>query len=260
MTLDGLFAVTGAGSGIGRGVAHRISAAGGRVAVLDANVDAAKTVADELGGEAYPLDVSDADAVADVFGRLPALQGLVNCAGISEVTPIISTTPEQWRRMVSVHLDGTFFCLQAAARNLLRHGTRGTIVNTSSVNATYGHRGLAAYSAAKAGISMLTRVAALELAQPGIRVNAVAPGIVRTGMTEEVLQDPEAARTWSSSVPLGRIAEPEDIADIVVFLCGDGSRWLTGQILAADGGGSLRVEAKIFPDEAWTSAALVEQL
>jgi NAD(P)-dependent dehydrogenase (short-subunit alcohol dehydrogenase family) len=119
----------------------------------------------------------------------------VNCAGNSEVAPVVSLTPEAWQRMVAVQLHGTFYCLQAAARNMLAHDVSGTIVNISSINARFGHRGLSAYSAAKAGVSMLTVVAALELAQAGIRVNAVAPGIVESGMTAEVLQDAPSRRS-----------------------------------------------------------------
>ena len=256
MGIAGLFAVTGGGSGIGRGVCRRLAEEGAHVAVLDANRSAAEEVAKEVGGEAHVLDVSDPAAVGEVFGVLGPLQGLVTCAGISDVTPIVAMTAQTWRRVVGVQLDGTFFCLQAAARNMISHETGGAIVNTASINATFGHRGLSAYSAAKAGIAMLTRVAALELAQAGIRVNAVAPGIVETGMTAEVVQDPDFVRTWSAAIQLGRIAQPDDIADVVAFLCGRPSRWVTGQVLSVDGGGSLRAEPKMFLDEAWSLGAL----
>jgi 3-oxoacyl-[acyl-carrier protein] reductase len=256
MALEGLFAVTGGGSGIGRGVATRFAQDGARVAILDANPDAAKQVADELGGEAHVLDVSDPDAVAGVFEQLGPLQGLVNCAGVADVVSLTTMTFEAWRRVVSIHLDGTFLCLQAAARNMLRNEVAGTIVNTASVNASFGHRGLGAYSAAKAGIAMLTKIAALELAQAGIRVNAIAPGIVVTGMTAEVVQDPGFVKLWTDAIPLGRLGQPDDIADVVLFLSNPQSRWVTGQIIATDGGGSLRVEPKMFPDDAWSAEAL----
>ena len=166
MSLTGMFAVTGGGSGIGRGVCRRLAGEGARVAVLDVNGGAAEEVAKEAGGEAHVLDVSDPASVREVFGRLDSLQGLVSCAGISDVTPIVAMTAQDWRRVVGVQLDGTFFCLQAAARLMVAQGTGGTIVNIASINATFAHRGLSAYSAAKAGIAMLTRVAALELARP----------------------------------------------------------------------------------------------
>jgi NAD(P)-dependent dehydrogenase (short-subunit alcohol dehydrogenase family) len=260
MSMTGVFAVTGGGSGIGRGVCHRLATEGARVAVLDMNGGAADEVAKEVGGEAHVLDVSDPARVGEVFAELGSLQGLVNCAGISDVTPIVAMTAQAWRRVTDVQLDGTFFCLQAAARIMIAQGTRGTIVNIASINATFGHRGLSAYCTAKAGIAMLTRVAALEFAQAGIRVNAVAPGIVETGMTSQVVADPAFVQLWSAAIPLGRIGQPDDIADVVAFLCSPQSRWLTGQVLAADGGGSLRTEPKMFPDEAWSLEALQAQL
>lgn len=188
--LEGLYAVTGGGSGIGAGCVRALRAAGAEVAVIDVDADAAETVAAEVGGTARHLDVTDMDAVEALLAGIGALRGLVNCAGIvGAIEPIVSYPADEWRRVLAVHLDGTFFCLRAAARNMLRNGIPGTIVNTSSVNAQFGHRGLAGYSAAKAGISMLTKIAALELAASGIRVNAVAPGIVATGMTGDLLAD-----------------------------------------------------------------------
>jgi NAD(P)-dependent dehydrogenase (short-subunit alcohol dehydrogenase family) len=261
MKLDGLFAVTGGGSGIGAGVVRALHAAGGEVAVLDLDGANAKAVAEEVGGAVHQVDVTDADAVDEVFDSLGPLRGLVSCAGIAgEIVPLVACSNEEWRRVTSVHLDGTFFCLRAAARNMVRNVVAGTIVNTSSVNAQFGHRGLGAYSAAKAAISMLTRVAALELAASGIRVNAVAPGIVATGMTEQLIGDPEFVRPWIERNPFRRVGQPADIADVVAFLSSDESRWITGQTLATDGGTSLRVEPPMHPDEAWSREALVARL
>ena len=260
MNLSGLYAVTGGASGIGRGVARAFAAAGADVAVFDANGDAAESAAAELGAVARQLDVSDAEQVDAVFAGLGPLAGLVACAGISDVTPIVELAADTWRHVLGVQLDGTFFCLRAAARNMLEHEVAGTIVTTASVNATFGHRGLSAYSAAKAGIAMLTKVAALEFAQAGIRVNAIAPGIVETGMTAAVLQDPGFVRTWTDATPLGRVGRPGDIADVVLFLSSPASRWMTGQTLAVDGGTSLRVEPKMFPDEAWSAESLRKRL
>jgi NAD(P)-dependent dehydrogenase (short-subunit alcohol dehydrogenase family) len=113
-----------------------------------------------------------------VYGELGPVAGAVNCAGFSMLKPLVESTLDDWHRMTSVHLDGTFLCLRAAASSMVQHGLSGSIVNIASVNAQFAHRGLGAYSAAKAGVVMLTRVAALELAAAGIRVNAVAPGMV----------------------------------------------------------------------------------
>jgi NAD(P)-dependent dehydrogenase (short-subunit alcohol dehydrogenase family) len=141
---------------------------------------------------------------------------------------------------------------------MLMRGVPGSIVNIASVNAQFAHRGLGAYSAAKAGIVMLTRVAALELAGAGIRVNAVAPGMVVTGMNRARFDDEDFTRTWTASMPLGRVAYPVDIAKVVAFLVGPDSGWVTGQTIGTDGGVSLRVEPKIFADEQWTRPALAQ--
>jgi NAD(P)-dependent dehydrogenase (short-subunit alcohol dehydrogenase family) len=196
-----------------------------------------------------------------LFASLGPVRGLVSCAGVAgEIVPLVACSNAEWERVTGIHLDGTFFCLRAAAGNMLRHGVEGTIVNTSSVNAQFGHRGLGAYSASKAGISMLTRIAALELAASGIRVNAVAPGIVSTGMTQELIAEPEFVRPWIERNPFHRVGQPADIADVIVFLSSDDSRWITGQTLATDGGTSLRVEPPMHPDEAWSREALVARL
>jgi NAD(P)-dependent dehydrogenase (short-subunit alcohol dehydrogenase family) len=261
MTLEGLFAVTGGGSGIGAGVVSALHAAGADVAVLDIDGTKAKTIAETVGGVAYEVDVSDSDAVDELFDALGPVRGLVNCAGVAgEIVPLVACSNAEWNRVTGIQLDGTFFCLRAAARNMLRAGVEGTIVNTSSICATYGHRGLGAYSASKAGITMLTKIAALELAPSGIRVNAVAPGIVASGMTQDLIADPEFVRPWIERNPYRRVGQPADIADIVVFLSSDESRWLSGQTLAADGGTSLRAEPPIHPEDAWSREALLARL
>ena len=251
-------AVTGGGSGIGAGVSRELAAGGASVVVLDRNLDAAEAVAEEVGGTARQLDVTDEDAVERVYAELGPIAGAVNCAGFSMLKPIVGSTLEDWHRMTSVHLDGTFLCLRAAASSMLMRGVPGSIVNIASVNAQFAHRGLGAYSAAKAGIVMLTRVAALELAGAGIRVNAVAPGMVVTGMNRARFDDEDFTRTWTASMPLGRVAMPVDIAKVVAFLVGSDSGWVTGQTISTDGGVSLRVEPKIFADKQWTRPALAQ--
>jgi NAD(P)-dependent dehydrogenase (short-subunit alcohol dehydrogenase family) len=251
-------AVTGGGSGIGAGVSRELAAGGASVVVLDRNLDAAEAVAEEVGGTARQLDVTDEEAVERVYAELGPIAGAVNCAGFSMLKPIVGSTLEDWHRMTSVHLDGTFLCLRAAASSMLMRGVPGSIVNIASVNAQFAHRGLGAYSAAKAGIVMLTRVAALELAGAGIRVNAVAPGMVVTGMNRARFDDEDFTRTWTASMPLGRVAYPVDIAKVVAFLVGPDSGWVTGQTIGTDGGVSLRVEPKIFADEQWTRPALAQ--
>lgn len=246
--------VTGGGSGIGAAVCRELAAGGADIAVLDRDLDKAKAVAEEIGGTAYHVDVTDEAAVEATYRGLGPISAAVNCAGFSVLQPIVATSLADWHRMTSVHLDGTFLCLRETAAAMIEHGVAGSIVNIASVNAQFAHRGLAGYSAAKAGIAMLSRVAALELATAGIRVNCVAPGMVVTGMNSWRLEDESFAATWTGAVPLGRVAQPVDIAKVVAFLVGPDSGWVTGQTIVADGGASLRVEPKVTEDEKWTPA------
>jgi NAD(P)-dependent dehydrogenase (short-subunit alcohol dehydrogenase family) len=225
--------------------------------VLDRSARRAAEVAATVEGSWRALDVADRQQVTRAFDECGPLSGAVNCAGIGYSAPLLGQTIDEWRRVTAVNLDGTFLCLQAAARNMLRHGRGGSIVNVSSINASFVHRGLSAYAASKAGVVALTRVAAAELAPVGIRVNGVAPGLVATGMTRRLLDDPEQMATWTESIPMGRVAEPADIADLVVFLCRDESRWIVGQTLLADGGASLQVEPSMSADGNYSPDALV---
>jgi 3-oxoacyl-[acyl-carrier protein] reductase len=260
LRFDGTFAVTGGGSGIGAGICRLIAAGGGKVAVLDRNGETASAVAAEIGGTAHQVDVTDEATVAATYRSLGPIAGAVNCAGFSIMKPIVTSTLDDWRLMTSVHLDGTFLCLRAAAASMLEHDIAGAIVNIASINALHSHRGSAAYAAAKAGVVMLTRVAALELAAAGIRVNAVAPGFVVNGVNHWRMDDPQFVQTWAGDVPSGRVGQPADIAGAVGMLLHPAARWLTGQLLVADGGASIRVEPKVTADDRWTKTALVAQL
>ena len=258
MTLSGLHVVTGGASGIGRAVAERLLADGATVAILDRDPVALDRATEQLGRgvRGVVVDVSREEDVDRAFDELGEVTGLVTCAAVSWMSPIVATRSEDWSRVVSVQLDGTFFCLRAAARAMIHYGNTGSVVAITSVNSRFSHRGNAAYAAAKAGTEMLVRVAAMELGAAGIRVNSVAPGLVVTPMTSGVLEDPEMMRAWVGAVPLGRLGQPDDIAVVVAFLCGADARWITGQSLAADGGSTLRVEPKVSPDEDWTADAL----
>jgi 3-oxoacyl-[acyl-carrier protein] reductase len=231
--------VTGGGSGIGAAVSETLARHGAAVAVLDINLANARSVAERIGGTAFEVDVTDEKQVAAAYASLDALHGSVNCAGFNHISPIVATTLEDWRKMTAVHLDGAFLAVRAAARRMISDSVAGAIVNIASINGFYGHRGMSGYASGKAGVTMLTRIAALELAAAGIRVNAVAPGIVETELTRPVMSNPETAQRWVSRIPLARLGQPDDIADIVAFLLGQGSRWITGQTILADGGASL---------------------
>lgn len=234
--------VTGGGSGIGRATCQRMAAEGAAVAVIDVNGESAESVAKEIGGHAYAVDVTDYDAletaIRDAAERMGGLSLLYNNAGFGNIASIHDYTLEEWHRIVDVNLTGTFHGFKAAIP-LILEGGGGAIVSTASISGTRPAAGEAPYSAAKAAMVALTASAALEYA-PTIRVNAVSPGMIHTPMTDVMLTGMEGISEWMlSKTPLARIGAPEDIADVVVFLCSDLARFITGQNLVIDGGMTL---------------------
>jgi 3-oxoacyl-[acyl-carrier protein] reductase len=229
--------VIGGASGIGRAVAHALAADNCRVTVADRNTEGARAVAAELGDPhtAATVEVTDEDSVRALFERAGALEVVVNTAGFSGVALITELPVEEFRSVVDVCLTGSFLVIKHAAPRL-RDG--GALVSISSLNARQPAAAMSAYCAAKAGLSMLTQVAALELAPHGIRVNAVAPGFVHTPLTEPATQIPGVVDEYVENTPLGRAGTPEDIADAVVFLCK--APWLTGEVLDLNGGAHMR--------------------
>lgn len=215
---------------------------GAQVAVLDVNEAAAKAVAEEVGGIAFGVDVTDYEAVehalratADAFGGLTLL---FNNAGIGNQSKLHDYSLTEWHRIVDVCLTGVFHGFKAGAPLILASGG-GSIVSTSSISGTRPAAGEGPYSAAKAAVAALTATAAMEYA-PTIRVNAVAPGMIHTGLTDPIVQGlPDFAATFTERTPLARIGQPEDIADVVVFLCSEHARFITGQNLVVDGGLTL---------------------
>jgi len=241
--LDGQRAViTGGGSGIGAATCRRMAAEGAAIAVIDLDGDAAETVAKELNGHAYAADVTDYDAldaaVRDADQRLGGLSAIYNNAGSSNMSTIHEWDVAEWDCIVRVNLTGVFHGMKAAAPLILAAGG-GSMVSTASISGTRPAAGEAPYAAAKAAVVALTATAALEYA-PTVRVNAVSPGMVHTGMTDVLL----TGFDWSvphmeDKTPVGRVGTPEDIADVVVFLCSDLARFVTGQNLVVDGGMTL---------------------
>lgn len=242
--LDGHRAlVTGGGSGIGRETCRRFADEGASVAVLDRDGEAAEAVADEVGGHAFTVDVTDADATEEaVRAAAEAMGGLsiaVNNAGVGWLQPLREYDLGQWDQVIKVSLYGVFHAMRAEIPLMLEGGD-GRIVNTASISGTRPAAGESAYSAAKAGVAAVTAGAALEHG-PTIRVNAVSPGHVQTALTEPMEQMfPDQIAQTLERTPAGRLGEPADIADVVVFLCSDLSRFVTGQNLVADGGLTLR--------------------
>jgi NAD(P)-dependent dehydrogenase (short-subunit alcohol dehydrogenase family) len=236
--------VTGSARGLGRMLARGLAAAGANVIVCDRSSDGAGVVAADIaasGGRAAATHVDVTDRAScqqlvafavDTFGRLDIL---VNNAGIDVIEPFEQIQPEHWRQIIDVDLTGPFNCSQYA---VARMSAGASIINISSLAATAGIRNLAAYSAAKAGLSQLTRVMALELAPKGIRVNAIAPGYLENVMAgaEHEHADPEKERQIRAFTPLGRRARLDELVGPVIFLASDAASYVTGAVMAVDGG------------------------
>jgi NAD(P)-dependent dehydrogenase (short-subunit alcohol dehydrogenase family) len=239
--------VTGSGGSIGRATALRLASDGASVMVGDVDTAAAaETVGliEEIGGQAAStrLDVTDEASVQDAVSATVEALGepsiLVNNAGVGgKGRTILETTLEHWQRIIDVNLTGVFLCTQAVGRRMAQAGTRGRIVNLASTESQIvTYPGLSHYAASKAGVHLLTKAAALEFAPLGIRVNAVGPGWVHTNMNAKALADPDRKAWAEAEIPLGRLASPDDIADVIAFLASDDARYMTGALVFVDGG------------------------
>jgi NAD(P)-dependent dehydrogenase (short-subunit alcohol dehydrogenase family) len=242
----GLALVVGGASGIGAACVRSLAADGWRVLVAD-RIPVAQSAANGSAGW-IPLDVRDRkgvnDAFADVRKEHAHLDVVVYAAGTARVTPILEIEEREWELVRSVNLDGAFHVLQAGARAMLGGGG-GAIVLISSIDAASPVDGLAHYCAAKAAVEALARSAALELGEYGIRVNALAPGVVRTPLMAEQLADPGVERAFLERIPCGGIGEPADVAGAVAFLASDAASWITGATIPVDGGMRLRGHPKL---------------
>jgi NAD(P)-dependent dehydrogenase (short-subunit alcohol dehydrogenase family) len=209
---------------------------------VDVDGDRARAVAPEVGGAAYAADVTDYDALSaaadDAADRLGGLSLLFNNAGTSTIHRIHEWPLDEWERVVAINLTGVFHGFRACMPHLLANGD-GRVVSTASISGTRPAAGEAPYSAAKAAVAALTANAALEYG-PTVRVNAISPGMIRTALTEPLFGAfPDLEKRYEDDAPVGRVGEPEDVADVVVFLCSDLSRFVTGQNLVVDGGLTL---------------------
>lgn len=238
--------VTGGSAGIGRATALALAAHGATVVVADLDVERGGQVVSEIldkGGVAsfVRTDVSDDQSVAATMAAIVDLYGgldlAFNNAGIEGVpAPTAECTVDNWQRTLAVNLTGVWFCMRHEIPLMLRTG-RGSIVNCASVAGLVGFTTIPAYVASKHGVVGLTKTAALEYAEQGIRVNAVCPGVIDTEMVERFTGgQPEAEAAMIATEPVGRMGQPEEIADAVVWLCSDQSSFVTGQAIAVDGG------------------------
>lgn len=231
--------VFGGAGGIGAQTSAKLAAEGARVVVADLHAEQARATAAALGGLGVACDLTDpaqcddaAQQAVEAYGRL---DGMVNCAGVSKPHDSISLPPGDWARMVDVQLNGAFYAAQACAKRMWQGG--GAMVLISSTNAEAAFPRRAAYCAAKAGVAMLTKVLAIEWAAQGIRVNAVGPAYVATEMTRRNIAAGNVDEAQiKKRIPLGRLAQPADVAEAVSFLLSEKSAFITGQSLYVDGG------------------------
>jgi len=243
--------VTGGASGIGKAIAKALSGAGAKVAVTDKNAEAASVLAREIGSAAIAdrLDVTDAAAIERVFDRLQSEWGGIDIvcanAGVSSMNWVVDLTEAEWDQNMAVNAKGVFLTNQAAVRRWLKAKSPGVIVNTASLAGKLGAPLLAHYSASKFAVVGFTQALAREVSKDGIRVNCICPGFVATSMQQRETEwegklrgmaPAEVRAEYISLTPIGRIQEPEDVADIVVFLASDLSRFLTGEAVNASGG------------------------
>lgn len=237
--------VTGGGKGIGQSITRQLAQAGYVVVLTGRDLAALDAEAAELADKGfitYPrqMDVADPEAVQTVFDDVTSTIGtvdlLVNCAGVIVRADAETYTDQQWRQVIDTDLNGVFWCSRAASRGMLEKGA-GVIVNVGSIAAAVGISGRASYTTAKAGLSGLTRTLALEWAERGVRVNTIAPGWTLTEMVQSGFDSGGLdEQALVGRIPMGRLATTNEIASVVLFLASDAASYITGQVLAVDGG------------------------
>jgi 3-oxoacyl-[acyl-carrier protein] reductase len=226
--------VTGASKGIGRAIARELARAGATVVVgYRSGQEEAESLAAELGGRAVQADVSSAEDAARLVAEAGDLDVLVNNAGLTRDGLLARMSDDDWRTVLDTNLSSVFYTCRAVTRPMMKK-RRGAIVNISSVVGVHGNWGQTNYAASKAGIIGFTKSLARELGSRGIRANVVAPGYVKTQLTD-VLPE-EATKAMVDQTPLGRVAEPEEVAGAVRFLCSEEASFITGEVLLVDGG------------------------
>lgn len=245
--------VTGAAKGMGRSIAAALVAEGAQVALIDQDENALQATAEELGRTGAVLaiggDVSLRSTVTEALQacleRFGTPQVLVAQAGIGDLRPFLQIDDHAWERMLAVNLNGVFYAVQETAQAMVDAGTGGAIVVTSSTNAFFPEQHTVHYSTSKGAVLAFVRASALDLAEFGIRINAISPGIIRTPLAAPVVDDPVAAADFLGKVPLARFGEPEEVASLVLFLASAEASYITGENIVIDGGGTLGTVLKI---------------
>ena len=244
MKLEGQVAVvTGGAQGIGKAIAEALAKEGAKIVVSDINADAAQKTAVEIA-EKYKTETLSAAGNVAVFtdcekiiqqalDKFSKINILINNAGITKDNLILRMSDQEWDSVIAVNLKGVFNCTKAASKVMLKQRS-GRIVNIASVVGLMGNAGQANYSASKGGVIALTKTCAREFSSRNILVNAIAPGFIRTAMTD-ALND-ESRKKLSEQIPLGRLGEAEDVAKVALFLCSDDSAYITGEVISVNGG------------------------
>ncbi len=238
---DKVAVVTGGGQSLGLEVGRALKAAGAKVVVAEINAETGEQAAGDLEGNFVQVDVTDPESVKNMVSSLLDDHGridvLVNNAGVVHNIPSEEVPDDEWRKVMSVNLDGVFWCCREVGKMMLERGS-GAIVNIASMSGVISNhpQPQSAYNASKAAVIMLTKSLAGEWADRGVRVNAVSPGYIRTPLTELGMSKEEWSRVWLESTPLGRLAEPDEIAPAVVFLASDAASYAAGTNFAVDGG------------------------
>lgn len=247
---DRTYLVTGGGSGIGKGAAAAIVAAGGNALLIGRNADKLSAAAEEIGAQGSgsvryePADVTNEDEVRRAVDVATAwngqLHGVVHSAGGSlTIGPITQIDSELWRQTVDLNINGTMYLIKHAGREMVRAGG-GSFVGISSIASTNTHRWFGAYGVSKAAFDHLLKLAADEMGPSSVRFNSIRPGLTRTEMVGPVFELPAASDDYKACTPMPRFGEVEDIANVAVFLLSDAAGWITGQSIGVDGGHSLR--------------------